>query len=133
MENTTIFSGIQFNWFAAVAAALCLTMAAPAFAKNANPCAEDTAKLCPGVKPGEGRLVRCIKEHANELSPACREAMAESKQKVQDFSRACKESARKLCEGTKPGGGRILQCLKQHEAELTPECKEKMVRPKGRQ
>jgi hypothetical protein len=30
----------------------------------------------------------------------------------------------------KPGGGRILKCLKEHESELSPACNEKL--PKGR-
>src|SRR2546426_6469551 len=37
----------------------------------------------------------------------------------------CKEDAERLCQGVEPGEGRILQCLKQHEAELSPACKEK--------
>ncbi len=38
-------------------------------------CAEDAKKLCSGVKPGEGRIVQCLKEHAQELSPNCAETM----------------------------------------------------------
>ena len=36
---------------------------------------------------------------------------------------ACRADAKKVCNGTKPGGGRLLACLKQHEAELSPDCK----------
>jgi hypothetical protein len=38
-------------------------------------CAEDAKKLCSGVKPGEGRIARCLRQHAQELSPGCVEMM----------------------------------------------------------
>lgn len=34
-------------------------------------CKGDFQKLCPGVKPGEGRPFACLAKHKNELSPAC--------------------------------------------------------------
>ena len=37
----------------------------------------------------------------------------------------CKDDAERLCKGVEPGQGRILQCLKQHEADLSPACKQK--------
>ncbi len=38
-------------------------------------------------------------------------------------AQACQADARKLCAGQRPGGGRILGCLKQHESELSEGCK----------
>jgi cysteine rich repeat protein len=37
----------------------------------------------------------------------------------------CKEDAERLCKGVEPGEGRVVQCLKQHEADLSPACKQK--------
>ncbi|HWE22408.1 MAG TPA: cysteine rich repeat-containing protein [Myxococcales bacterium] len=37
----------------------------------------------------------------------------------------CEADAQKFCAGVQPGQGRILQCLKQHEADLSPECKQR--------
>ena len=37
----------------------------------------------------------------------------------------CREDAERLCKGVEPGDGRIVQCLKQHEADLSPACKQK--------
>lgn len=35
----------------------------------------------------------------------------------------CKADREKFCQGVQPGGGRIVQCLKQHESELSDSCK----------
>ncbi|MBM4267615.1 MAG: hypothetical protein FJ144_13545 [Deltaproteobacteria bacterium] len=35
----------------------------------------------------------------------------------------CAADIAKLCKGVPPGGGRIQDCLKQHEAEVSAECK----------
>ncbi len=133
MKNRIIFSGQQMKWFAVLAGVVCLTMAAGVSAEEKDrPCADDAAKLCKGVQQGEGRVAQCLKEHANDLSPACKENIAKLKEKVQEFKEACKDDATKLCKDVKPGGGRILQCLKQHEGELSSSCKEGMTQSKGR-
>ncbi len=36
-------------------------------------CAADMEKFCPGVEPGQGRLLKCMKSQFDKLSPACRE------------------------------------------------------------
>ena len=44
---------------------------------------------------------------------------------------ACEADYRRLCSGVRPGGGRILQCLEAHEAELTQACRAAL--PQARQ
>jgi len=39
---------------------------------------------------------------------------------------SCKADVDKFCAQVKPGGGRIVQCLKQNEAQLSDSCKERM-------
>ena len=123
------------NWKrATLAAAFCLSMVSSAWAEpNAKPCADDVANFCKGVQPGQGRLAQCLKQHSNELSPACKENIQIKKEKFQDFVQACKADEEKLCSDIKPGRGRIVRCLKKHESELSPECKEKMEQPRSRQ
>ncbi len=38
----------------------------------------------------------------------------------------CADEIEKYCKETKPGGGRILNCLKEHENDLSASCREKM-------
>jgi Cysteine rich repeat len=37
---------------------------------------------------------------------------------------ACRADFGKFCKSVQPGGGRVVECLKQHEAELAPACKQ---------
>ena len=130
----TVSSGIQMKWMAVLATVLCLTLSAVASAEQADrPCADDAAKLCKDVQPGQGNMARCLKEHAGELSPACQENIAKMKENIRDFREACKDDMKKLCAGTQRGGGRIIQCMKQHEEELSPACKEQMDQHRGNQ
>ena len=39
----------------------------------------------------------------------------------------CSEEIAQYCKGVKPGGGRLLVCLKEHEKDLTPSCREKVA------
>jgi hypothetical protein len=41
-------------------------------------CAADVQKLCSGVEPGGGRILRCMRQHQSELSPDCQSAMADA-------------------------------------------------------
>lgn len=49
---------------------------------HGGPCAADRQKLCAGVEPGQGRIIRCMKEKSAELSAECKahlEARKESR------------------------------------------------------
>lgn len=132
VNSMSKFSSIQFSWLTVIAGVFSLTLSASVAAEEAKPCAEDAARLCKGVGPGQGRMAKCMKEHEKELSPACKKNIAEFKEQVKEFADACKADTQKDCKDVKPGGGRILQCLKQHEASLSPSCKEKMSQSKGK-
>jgi hypothetical protein len=43
---------------------------------------------------------------------------------AQDAS-PCKADRERLCAGMQPGDEKLRECMKQHEAELSPECKER--------
>jgi hypothetical protein len=34
-------------------------------------CKEDVARLCKGIPPEGGKLIRCLKQHENEVSVGC--------------------------------------------------------------
>ncbi len=97
-------------------------------------CTDDAEKLCKGVEAGRGRVMRCLAEHEAKLTADCRAEVekakgtkAEIQQKVEEkkdaMQDACAADVTKHCAGVEKGHGRILQCLKNHEATLTPACK----------
>ncbi len=94
-----------------------------------GPCAADIAKLCKDVKPGGGRLAECLKEHEKEISPACAASIRETKRKLKDAHQACADDAQKFCKDVKPGEGRILNCLREHQKDLSPACQATMAQP----
>lgn len=43
-----------------------------------RPCRADAQKFCQGIKPGEGRIIACLKENASKLSQACADRLAKA-------------------------------------------------------
>ena len=43
-------------------------------------------------------------------------------EKVKECEKECKPDVEKICKDIKPGQGRIVRCLKQHQAELSADC-----------
>ena len=54
-------------------------------------------------------------------------AGAWSRAYAQEQKLVCSEEIAQYCKGVKPGGGRLLVCLKEHEKDLTPSCREKVA------
>ena len=94
-----------------------------AFGAHANPCKEDAEKLCKGVKPGGGRIIKCLKEHEADLSEACKAMEAKHKERAEEIHESCKADVDKLCKDVKPGRGRIIRCLRKHREEISDACK----------
>jgi len=42
-------------------------------------CKSDVARLCPGVQPGGGRIIGCLKAHQMEMSVGCAKALQKMK------------------------------------------------------
>lgn len=95
-----------------------------------HPCAEDAKKIC-GAEKGEHHGVKkCLKEHQSELSSTCKAHVEQMKQEGHELKAACKSDHEKFCKDVSRGGGRVLKCLKQHEAELSEDCKREMAEMK---
>jgi hypothetical protein len=44
-------------------------------AAGESPCGEDAQKFCADVQAGEGRIVKCLADHADEVTAACRKSL----------------------------------------------------------
>lgn len=107
-----------------------------AFSAETNPCAEDIAKFCADLKPGGAAVIGCLEKHESGLSDACRahEAKmhgkrAEKKELVKeliDFHQACRGDISRLCSDVKQESEQMINCLNQHEKDLSLPCVEMM-------
>jgi hypothetical protein len=62
--------------------------------------------------------------HAALLRPQSSFAQTASPQISADVQAACASDVQNLCSGVQPGGGRIIACLKQHQAQVSDRCKQ---------
>jgi hypothetical protein len=45
-------------------------------------CKADVERLCPGVEPGGGRIIKCLKAHKEEMSVGCAQALMKIKSEM---------------------------------------------------
>lgn len=88
-------------------------------------CRADLKRLCPEVAgTGDKGVVRCLIQKKDQLEPGCHGALKHAR-RVQAFRRACGPDVKKLCGAIDRGNGRIIACLKQQEAQVGAECKDR--------
>ena len=105
------------------------TASASAADEAAKACSADVQKFCPKVKPGEGRIGRCLVQHRQELSPDCQQYLTQAvKTEVEKFRAACDNDIAQHCSGVKAGQRRILKCLNEHRDSLSSACQQ-MLKP----
>jgi hypothetical protein len=92
----------------------------------AEACKADVETLCKGVQSGQGRIMRCLSEHSDKLTDACRAKISEAQSR-----HPCMKDMERLCKDVPPGQGRMAECMKEHEAQLSPECKAQHAQRKG--
>jgi hypothetical protein len=88
-------------------------------------CQADVDKLCAGTTAGGGKMIKCIRKHKDELSPQCTSFWSEHKLKHEQahVDGDCHADIQQYCASTKPGEGRLTECLMSHESRLAPACK----------
>jgi hypothetical protein len=86
MKKSTWFFSIGFTIAAGVAMADDPPAAQPTPAQQKPmqevraACQADVQKLCSSVQPGGGRIIACLKEHKEEVSDGCKQAIGKAKQ-----------------------------------------------------
>ena len=106
-----------------------------AFAQNPiqdalNACSKELKTYCSQVKPGNKRLVSCMKAHEDKLSDGCIYGLNRAAYFLKRVAIAvpyvfqqCRADAATLCPGVKVGDGRIIRCLKKNESKVGNSCK----------
>lgn len=125
----------------AVASALSLAVVAfgaPAPAQMmSKACKGDIEKFCAKVEKGQGRILKCLREHSKELTAECKTALENQGKaararrakrtppaKRQAKRRICNADFEKYCKGTK--GNERLECVRKHKADFSPECQKRV-------
>lgn len=88
-------------------------------------CLPDLKKFCAKVKPGNGRLVDCLRENEEQLSKGCRKTHSEHYRKMEsgpDAKGSCAGDAEDFCSDVTPGTGRLARCLKDNLSDLSEPC-----------
>jgi len=92
-------------------------------------CDADAAILCPGLPLNSRNSFMCLMAYEDNLSLSCELGIAEAAMTLEqglmaiDYSiKSCEADADKFCLDVQPGEGRIVNCLKQNEANLANQC-----------
>lgn len=96
-------------------------------AQGDGPCAKDRETLCAGVEPGDGKVMKCMKENVEKLSPECKAHREKMKENMKDVHEACEADVEKLCGDVKPGRGRIMKCLRKNKEQVSEACKSEVA------
>lgn len=104
--------------------AIVLMVTSTAWAED--PCLPDVTQFCSNIKPGAGRVTRCLEENQERISQSCRTKLEADKQQavvlIAEFTDACQADIQRVCPSVQPGGGRHLKCLVANDYALTPRC-----------
>lgn len=112
-------------------------------------CPDDYRAHCASVPPGGSASLQCLNRNLNALSSACRAAVAALSPGGAASPpapsgagtgaptgagagipagggpmRACGGDLRRYCDGVPPGGGRLVLCLRENAASLSPGCRQ---------
>jgi Cysteine rich repeat len=96
-------------------------------------CKKELDSFCKEVTPGEGRVLACLFAFEDKLSPRCEYALYDASAQLQHAvaslsygANECKADLEKHCSKVEAGGGRLMECLKKNEKDLTARCKTAM-------
>jgi hypothetical protein len=120
-------------------------------------CRGDYQAHCAGVPTGGAAALQCLQRNLPSLSPVCQSAVSATeaggaptppaaasqggpaaappmtpREAAAMMRRACGGDFRALCRGVRPGGGRALACLADHQESLSPPCRKALAAARGR-
>jgi hypothetical protein len=126
---------MKIAFYVPLLAALIAVSSPPVLAQDGQgagkACKADREKFCADLKPGDGKLNACMKQHEAELSPECAAARQGAQDARKNIRMNCKADADKFCADAKGAGA--VKCLESHAAELGQACADALKsRPGGK-
>jgi len=104
----------------------CMALALNAQAQITGPCAETITKYCGDVTPGAGRLLKCLSDHREDQSIACKDWLEAQQKSLKELNQICSEEIMKLCPVDPPNDVLILRCLSDNYVALKLDCRNKI-------
>lgn len=95
-------------------------------------CDAEVQQYCPDSLSGEDRR-RCVMQRFKRFAPPCQQIMQQRLvrwKEADGYKLSCAVDVKRFCRTVPPGDGRILQCLQEHEQDLSDGCYQSL--PKGR-
>lgn len=118
---------------ALAAAVIAIVVAAqPSPAQTATPCNETIAKYCKDVIPGGGRIMKCLNDHRDDQSSACKDWLEEQNKSLKELNMACTEEIAVLCNVSSANSVSIFICLDGNYVALKSTCRDKLREIKDR-
>jgi len=122
-------------------ALLLIVAGSEALSERADPCRGDRNRYCANVEKGKGRHRKCLVEHKAELSEACREHIAAVEarpdkrapkgRRGDGLRKACSADLAERCPTAIGKRGKVMQCLRRNESDLSQPCQAKLRDLKG--
>jgi hypothetical protein len=128
-EDLSMITKTRGRGILLAAAFLLLSSAAvslPSDAKKAGPCTETVTKFCADVTPGGGRIMKCLNDHRDDQSIACKDWLQEQNKSLKELNTSCTEEIARLCSFDTPDGIRIYRCLEDNYVVLKSDCRTKL-------
>jgi len=79
----------------------------------AHACKADLDKHCSDTQPGDGRILACLRQHAESLSPGCQEQLKQLQH--------CAGQVKEVCGNVR--GRELRACLKDKAEQIDPSCR----------
>ncbi|MDH5739022.1 MAG: cysteine rich repeat-containing protein [Nitrospira sp.] len=95
-------------------------------------CDAEVLQYCPDSLAGEDRR-RCVMQRFKRLALPCRQIMQQRLvrwKEAEGYKLSCAVDVKRFCRTVPIGDGRVLQCLQEHEQDLSEDCYQSL--PKGR-
>jgi Golgi apparatus protein 1 len=112
---------------ALAAAVIAIVLAAvPSTAQITTPCNETITKYCKDVVPGSGRIMKCLNDHRDDQSIACKDWVEDQQKSMNELIAMCPEEIATLCKIDPPDKVRIYLCLLDNYIALKVDCRSKL-------
>lgn len=92
-------------------------------------CEKEINNYCKNVTPGEGRLLACLYAYGDKLSNRCEFALYDASVQLEReinalsyLANECRNDLNAYCSATKPGEGRLRDCLEKNKKKVSKRC-----------